>query len=129
MASKYELALKLDIRTIQGHIDLHNLKNILFMNSQKLRTGLFAAAITVSTVLAGQAVMAQGIDSTAKKVGHKTASIAVKGVSKIADKTYKGKEGPGGQTVYIDKHDKKYYVDEKGKKIYLKASEIHDKPQ
>jgi len=99
------------------------------MNSQKLRIGLFATAITVSAVLAGQAGMAQGIDSTAKKVGHKTASIAVKGVSKIADKTYKGKEGPGGQTVYINKHDKKYYVDEKGKKVYLKASEIHDKPQ
>jgi hypothetical protein len=72
------------------------------MNSQKLRTGLFIAAITVS---------------------------AVQGASKIVDKTYKGKEGPGGQTVYIDKHDKKYYVDEKGKKIYLKASEIHDKQQ
>jgi hypothetical protein len=97
------------------------------MNSQKLRTGLFVAAITVSAVLAGQVSMAQGIDSTAKKVGHKTASIAVKGASKVTDKTYKGKEGPGGQTVYIDKHDKKYYVDEKGKKIYLKASEIHDK--
>ncbi|GAA3948406.1 hypothetical protein GO495_25885 [Chitinophaga oryziterrae] len=99
------------------------------MNSQKLRTGLFAVAITVSAVLAGQAGTAQGIDSTAKKVGHKTASLAVKGASKITDKTYKGKEGPGGQTVYIDKHDKKYYVDEKGKKIYLKASQIHDKPE
>jgi hypothetical protein len=97
------------------------------MNSQKLRTGLFVAAITVSALLAGQVSMAQGIDSTAKKIGHKTASIAVKGASKVADKTYKGKEGPGGQTVYIDKHDKKYYVDEKGKKIYLKATEIHDK--
>ncbi|SFE26731.1 hypothetical protein SAMN05518672_105104 [Chitinophaga sp. CF118] len=97
------------------------------MNSQKLRAGFFVAAITVSAVLVGHNGMAQGIDSTAKKIGNKTASVAVKGASKITDKTYKGKEGPGGQTVYIDKHDKKYYVDEKGKKIYLKASEIHDK--
>jgi hypothetical protein len=97
------------------------------MKSQKLRIGLFAAAITVASVLAGNDTKAQGIDSTAKKVGHKTASIAVKGASKVTDKTYKGKEGPGGQTVYIDKQDKKYYVDEKGKKVYLKPSEIHDK--
>ena len=97
------------------------------MNSQKLRTGLFIAAITVTSILAGHEGMAQGIDSTAKKIGNKTASIAVKGAKKITDKTYKGKEGPGGQTVYIDKHDKKYYVDEKGKKVYLTPAEIHDK--
>jgi len=97
------------------------------MNSQKLRTGLFVAAITVASVLIGQEGMAQGIDSTAKKIGNKTASVAVKGAKKLTDKTYKGKEGPGGQTVYIDKNDKKYYVDEKGKKVYLKPSEIHDK--
>jgi DNA-binding beta-propeller fold protein YncE len=99
------------------------------MNSQKLRTGLFVAAITVASVLVGHEGMAQGIDSTAKKVGNKTASIAVKGTKKLTDKTYKGKEGPGGQTVFIDKNDKKYYVDEKGKKVYLTAAEIHDKPK
>ena len=97
------------------------------MNSQKLRTGLFVAAITVASVLVGHEGMAQGIDSTAKKIGNKTASVAVKGAKKLTDKTYKGKEGPGGQTVYIDKYDKKYYVDDKGKKVYLKPSEIHDK--
>lgn len=97
------------------------------MNAQKLRTGIFIAAITVTSVLAGNTAMAQGIDSTAKKIGNKTASIAVKGAKKITDKTYKGKEGPGGQTVYIDKNDKKYYVDEKGKKVYLTPAEIHDK--
>jgi len=97
------------------------------MKSKTLRISLVAAAITVASVLAGNETKAQGIDSTAKKIGHKTASVAVKGASKVTDKTYKGKEGPGGQTVYIDKNDKKYYVDEKGKKVYLKPSEIHDK--
>ena len=97
------------------------------MNSQKLRTGLFVAAITVASVLVGHEGMAQGIDSTAKKIGNKTASVAVKGAKKLTDKTYKGKEGPDGQTVYIDKNDKKYYVDEKGKKVYLTPAQIHDK--
>lgn len=88
---------------------------------------LIAAAFGVVATLAGQQVFAQGIDSTAKKVGNKTASIAVKGASAITDKTYKGKEGPNGETVYIDKKDRKYIVDEKGKKVYLKKSQIHDK--
>ncbi|ASZ12727.1 hypothetical protein CK934_18075 [Chitinophaga sp. MD30] len=69
------------------------------------------------------------VDSTLKKIGNKTASVAVKGASTIADKTYKGKEGPDGQTVYIDKKDRKYYVDDKGKKIYLKASQIRNKQE
>jgi hypothetical protein len=97
------------------------------MISKTLRPGIIAATITVSALFLANSGMAQGIDSTAKKVGNKTASVAVKGASKITDKTYKGKEGPGGQTVYIDKHDKKYYVDGKGKKVYLKPTEIRDK--
>ena len=88
---------------------------------------IFAAAIGAAVSLAGQQVYAQGIDSTAKKIGHKTASVAVKGASAIKDKSYKDKEGPNGETVYIDRKDKKYIVDEKGKKVYLKKSQIHDK--
>lgn len=88
---------------------------------------LIAAAIGITVTLAGQHTFAQGIDSTAKKIGNKTASIAVKGASTIADKTFKGKEGPNGETVYIDKKDRKYIVDGKGKKVYLKKSQIHDK--
>ncbi|QHS62006.1 hypothetical protein [Chitinophaga agri] len=99
------------------------------MISRTSRTGLVAASVMAAALLLGQTGMAQGIDSTAKKIGNKTASVAVKGAMKITDKTYKGKEGPGGQTVYIDKKDRKYYVDEKGKKVYLKPSEIRDKKE
>ena len=99
------------------------------MKPKILKISVLATAITAAALLASHTGMAQGVDSTAKKVGHKTASIAVKGASKITDKTYKGKQGPGGQTVYINKQDKKYYVDEKGKKVYLKPSDIHDKPE
>lgn len=97
------------------------------MKPKTIRAGIVAMTITAAALLSSHAGMAQGIDSTAKKVGNKTASIAVKGASKVTDKTYKGKVGPGGQTVYIDKKDNKYYVDDKGKKVYLKPSEIKDK--
>ena len=66
-------------------------------------------------------------DQTAKAVGHKTASTAVKGAATVTDKTYKGKEGPHGENVFIDKKDNKYYVDNKGKKVYLKSWQIKDK--
>ncbi|MBO9731682.1 MAG: hypothetical protein J7623_23780 [Chitinophaga sp.] len=89
---------------------------------------LFAATLgVVMSIAAGSASYAQGIDSTAKKIGHKTASIAVKGASAVADKIYKGKEGPNGETVYINRKDQKYIVDDKGKKVYLKKSQIHNK--
>jgi hypothetical protein len=68
------------------------------------------------------------IDATAKKVGHKTSEVAVKGESAVVDKKYKGKCGPAGQTVYINKYDHYYYVSKKGHKIYLKKSQMMDKP-
>lgn len=84
---------------------------------------LMGAAITLISVDG----MAQGIDSTAKKVGNKVASTAVKGASAVKDKIYKGKQAPTGEVVYIDSKDRKYFVDKKGKKVYLKKSEIKDK--
>ncbi|HEY0609333.1 MAG TPA: hypothetical protein VGD35_06745 [Chitinophaga sp.] len=103
---------------------------------KKLQIMLFASAIAVSGSLIATGSYAQGVDSairkvgeTGKKVGQKTASTAVKGASKVTDKTYKGKEGPNGETVYIDKRDRKYIVDGKGKKVYLDESDIRDKKQ
>jgi len=106
------------------------------MNTIKnIRTLLFAAAIGIAGTLITSNTYAQ-VDTVIKKVGHtgkkvgqKTASVAVKGASKVTDKTYKGKQGPNGETVYIDKMDRKYIVDDKGKKVYLKKSEISDKPE
>ena len=70
----------------------------------------------------------QQIDATAKKIGHKTSEIAVNGASTIVDKRYEGKCGPNGQTVYINKYDHYYYVSKKGHRIYLKKSQLMDKP-
>lgn len=88
------------------------------------KTFLLAAGLGAFATLGAQA---QGVDSTAKKVGNKTAEIAVKGASTVSQKVYKGKEGPNGETVYITKDDKKFIVDDKGKRVYLKPSQIHNK--
>lgn len=57
------------------------------------------------------------------QVGDKTAEIA-----KVVDQTYKDKVGPKGQTIYIDNRSKYYYINTEGKKIYVKKSQLKDKP-
>ncbi|GAA3968935.1 hypothetical protein GCM10022246_22160 [Pedobacter ginsengiterrae] len=66
----------------------------------------------------------KAIDKGAKSVGNKTAEVAVKGTSKVGDKTWKGKMAPDGSDVYINAKNEKYYVNSKGAKIWLKPTEI-----
>lgn len=68
------------------------------------------------------------IDKTAKKVGNKTAEVAVKGVSTIVDKTYKTKVGPGGEKVYIDNKSRYYYINSKGAKVFVTKAQLKPKP-
>ena len=99
----------------------------------KFVKGLFVIALSTATAFGSFAqekkkTVGQTIDKTATKVGNKTAEVAVKGSSKVADKTWKGMMGPDGTNVYIDGSNRKYYVNKKGAKVYLKASEIKKRP-
>jgi hypothetical protein len=82
-------------------------------------------------IFAGSYVSAQAqIDSVAKKVGNQTAQTTVKGKSAVVDEVYKDKIGPAGQSpIYIDHNSKYYYVDEKGKKVYVSKASLKDKPK
>lgn len=71
----------------------------------------------------------KAIGKGAKSVGNKTAEVAVKGEAKVADKTWKGKMAPDGSNVYINAKNEKYYVNAKGAKIWLKASQIKNRPE
>lgn len=68
-----------------------------------------------------------GTEKTAKKVGNKTAEVASEGASKVSDKTFAGKVAPGGETVYIDKNSKYYYVNSKGRHVYVTKAQLKDK--
>jgi hypothetical protein len=63
----------------------------------------------------------------AKKVGNKTAEVASKGKAKATDQVYKDKVGPNGETIYMDNHDRYYWVDKKGKRHYLPFADLRDK--
>jgi len=97
---------------------------------KKFLTGLFTIAL-IGGISAG--VNAQEKKTEAgkviEKVGNKTAEVAVKGESKVADKVWKGKMAPDGSNVYINNKNEKYYVNKKGAKVWLKASQIKDKPK
>ncbi|MEH3111731.1 hypothetical protein [Pedobacter terrae] len=71
----------------------------------------------------------KAIGKGAKSVGNKTAEVAVKGSSKVADKTWKGKMAPDGSDVYINGKNEKYYVNAKGAKIWLKPGQIRNRPE
>ncbi len=70
----------------------------------------------------------QKVNKTAKNVGHATAHAAATTESAIVDKKYDGKCGPGGQTVYINKYSHYYYISKRGHRVYLKKSQLMDKP-
>ncbi|THU38220.1 hypothetical protein FAM09_16200 [Niastella caeni] len=63
----------------------------------------------------------------AVKAGNKTAELASKGKNAITDKVYKDKEGPNGETIYIDKHSKYYWIDKKGHKVPISKNELRSK--
>jgi hypothetical protein len=104
------------------------------------KIALFAAAVSFSAPVFAQkkdtvkvnpdpALKRAGRDvgKAASKVGNKTAEVASKGASKVVDKTYKDKVGPGGQTIYIDSRSRYYYVNDKGGKVYVDAKVLKDK--
>ena len=69
----------------------------------------------------------QDIKKGAKKAGHKTAEVASKGKSKVTDQTYKDKVGPDNQTIYLDRHNRYYWVDDKGHRHYVTKDQLKDK--
>jgi hypothetical protein len=65
-----------------------------------------------------------GTKKAGKTVGNKTAEVASKGASRVTDKKSDLWIGPEGQTIYIDDVDRFYWVNGRGKKIYVSESAL-----
>ena len=87
-----------------------------------------ATTVTSDTTKMGKAAHKVGhaTAKTATAVGHKTAEVAAKGAAAITDKKYEGKCGPHGETIYINKDSRYFYVDKKGHREYLKKSQLRN---
>ncbi len=101
------------------------MKNILKV--VLVATGVFSFAATQAQTHK-DSTFSHKVSVTSKKVVHKTSNIAANGASTVVDKKYEGKCGPGGQAVYINKNSHYYYISKKGHRVYLKKSELMDKP-
>ncbi len=87
--------------------------------------GLSAPALAQdSKVETGAKKAWKGTRKVGKKVGNKTAEVASKGASRVADKKSDEWIGPEGQTIYIDEVDRFYWVNGRGKKIYVSESAL-----
>lgn len=62
------------------------------------------------------------------KAGDQVAETAGNIGAGIKDKVYADKVGPDGQTIYIDKHAKFYYINDEGKKVFILKRQMKDKP-
>jgi hypothetical protein len=70
----------------------------------------------------------KNVKKGAKDAAHEVDKTATNGAAHVKDRVYEDKVGPQGQTVYIDKHSKYYWIDEKGNKVYGDVSHLKDKP-
>jgi hypothetical protein len=66
----------------------------------------------------------KGTKKGVKKAGNKTAELATKGKAKVTDKKSDEWVGPEGQTIYVDDGSKYYWVNGKGKRIYVSQSAL-----
>lgn len=105
-----------------------------------LVTGLIAGILLTNSSFAQQrdTTLGQKIGHTTKKVGkaigkgakavgNKTAELASKGSSAVIDKVYEGKVTAAGKTVYINDQSKYYWVDKKGRRHFVKESQLKPK--
>jgi len=95
---------------------------------KKIRILLLSAAVFFAVQSFAQNTAKGKVGATVNKVGNKTAELAVKGVSAVGDKAYKGKVAPGGEAIYINKNSKYFYVNKKGKKVYVSKAKLKDAP-
>jgi protein involved in temperature-dependent protein secretion len=89
---------------------------------------LAALLITGTQAFAQEKTTAtQDLKNAGKKIGNKTASIASKGASKIADQQLKDKVGPNGEAVYINGKRRYYWIDGKGRHRYITEKQLKNK--
>ena len=95
--------------------------SVQVLNAQTKDTLKVGQEIKEAGKATGKAITkgAKAIGKGAEAVGKKTAEISSKGYAEIKDKSLKNMKGPAGETVYVNKYNQKYYVDKKGRWLYL----------
>lgn len=72
---------------------------------------------------------AQGVKKGVKRGANEVAQQASEAKSEVTDKEVENKMGPTGQDIFVDNNGRYYYIDDKGHRVYMNASELRDKQQ
>ena len=70
---------------------------------------------------------AREVKQAGQKLGTKSVELSSKGYHSVKDEKLNNKVGPDGQTVYMSGIEQYYYIDKKGRKIYISKYELKDK--
>ena len=77
----------------------------------------FAGTIKSDTTKVGKAT---------RDVGHQVSNTAANTDSRVVDKKYHDKRGPHGESVYINKFSRYYYINKKGHRVFIKKDQLRD---
>src|SRR2546423_5353560 len=69
------------------------------------------------------------VGKATRKVENKVSNTAANVDSRIMDKKVHEKRGPNGETVYITKHSRYYYINKKGHRVYLTRAQLRDEKE
>lgn len=69
----------------------------------------------------------QGTKKGVRKAGNKTAELATTGKAKATDREYEGYTAPNGRKVYVDDGNKYYWINEKGKRVFVSQDQLRAK--
>lgn len=68
------------------------------------------------------------VERAADKTGDAISEAAAKTAAEIDDPRHETKVGPDGQTIYISDDARLYYINDQGTRVYVKKSQLKDKP-
>jgi hypothetical protein len=71
----------------------------------------------------------KGTKKGAKAAGNKTAEVTSKGASRVTNVKSDEWVGPEGQTIYVDDGNQYYWVNGRGKRIYVSQSALRARNQ
>ena len=86
--------------------------------------GLSAPAMAQQKEEKGVEKAWKGTKKGVKKAANKTAQVSSKGLSEVKDKKSDTWIGPEGQTIYLTDDSRYYWVNGKGKRIYVSQSAL-----
>lgn len=69
------------------------------------------------------------LERAADKTGNAISETAGKAAAEIDDARHDTKVGPDGQAIFISDDSRYYYVNEKGKRVYVSEWQLKDKPE